>query len=94
MQVRKFHLVPAVAITAVLVLAVTMLLARGLADALLMIAVVTVLAGMYMLRRYARAQAIYRRADHPAASRHREAPPPGPRDRAVQTTVGDREGAA
>jgi hypothetical protein len=94
MQIRKFPLVPAVAITAVLVLAVTMLVARGLVDALLMIAVVAVLAGMYMLRRYARAQGIYRRADDPATSRHREAPPPGLRRHAVRTTVGDREGAA
>jgi hypothetical protein len=94
MQVRKFHLVPAVAITAAVLLAVTLLLARGFADALLMIAAVAVLAGMYMLRRYARAQVIYHRADNPAASRHREAPPPGPRDRAVHTIIGDREGAA
>ena len=94
MQVRKFPLVPAVAITAVLVLAVTLLLARGLADALLMIAVVAVLAGMYTLRHYARAETIYRRADDPAASRRREAPPPDPRDRAAHPTIGDREGAA
>jgi hypothetical protein len=94
MQVRKFHLVPAVAITAVLILAVTLLLARGLADAVLMIAVVAVLAGMYMLRRYARAEVIYHRADGPAAARRREAPPSGPHDRAVRTFVGDREGAA
>jgi hypothetical protein len=94
MQTRKFPLVPAVAITAVLVLALTLLLARGFADALLMIAAVAVLAGMYMLRRYARAQTIYHRTDDPAASRHREAPPPSPHDRAVHTTIGDREGAA
>lgn len=94
MQVRKFHLVPAVATMAVLVLAVTLLLVRGLADALLMIAAVAVLAGMYMLRRYARAETIYHRADDQATPRHREAPPPGPRDRAVHTTIGDREGAA
>lgn len=93
MQVRKFHLVPAVAITAVLVLAVILFLARGLADALLMVAVVAMLAGMYMLRRYARAQVIYHRADDPVVSRHQEAPPPGPRDRTVHTTIGDREGA-
>jgi hypothetical protein len=94
MQTRKFPLVPAVALTAVLVLAVTLLLARGFADALLLTAAVALLAGMYMLRRYARAETIYRRADDAAASRHREAPPPGPRDRAVHTTVGTREGAA
>ena len=86
MQVRKFHLVPAVAVTAVLVLAVTLLLARGLADALVLITVVAMLAGAYMLRRYARAQVLYRRADDPTASR-RDARP-------VPATVGDREGAA
>lgn len=94
MQIRRFPLVPAVAVTAVLVLAVTMLVARGLVDVLSMIAVVVVLAGMYMLRRYARAQVIYRRAEGPATSRHREAPPPGLRQHAARTTVGDREGAA
>jgi hypothetical protein len=67
---------------------------HGFADALLMIAVVALLVGMYRLRRYARAQMIYRRADDPAASRRREAPPPGPRDRASHTTIGDRQGAA
>lgn len=94
MQTRKFPLVPAVAITAVLVLAVTLLLTRGLADALLLTAAVAVLAGMYMLRRYARAETIYHRADDQAMSRHREAPPPGTRDRAVPATIGDREGTA
>jgi hypothetical protein len=94
MQTRKFPLVPAVAITAVLVLAVTLLLARGFADALLLTAAVAVLAAMCMLRRYARAKTIYHRADDQATSRHREAPPSGPRDRAVHTTIGDREGAA
>ncbi|MEU4217414.1 hypothetical protein [Actinoplanes sp. NPDC026623] len=72
----------------------TMLVARGLVDALLMIAVVAVLTGMYLLRRYARAQTIYRRADDPATSRQREAPPPGLRRPAARTTVGGREGAA
>jgi len=94
MQTRKFPLVPAVAITAVLVLAVTLLLARGLADALLLIAVVAVLAGMYTLRRYARAQMIYRRADDATRSPDQEAPPTELRRRALHTTIGDREGAA
>ncbi|MEU8606492.1 hypothetical protein AB0C29_00585 [Actinoplanes sp. NPDC048791] len=94
MQARKFPLVPAVAITAVLILAVTLLLTRGLGDALLMIAAVALLAGMYLLRRYARAQTIYHRAGDPAASGHREAPPPDPHDRGVRTSIGNREGAA
>jgi len=93
MQVRKFPLVPAVAITAAVILAVTLLLARGLVDVLLLVAVVVVLVGMYMLRRYARAQVIYDRADDPAVSRRREASP-GPRERAVRTSVSDKEGVA
>ena len=62
MRVRKSQLALAVAaIAAVLVLAVTLLASHGVIDALLMIVIAAVLAGMYMLRRYARAMLLYRR---------------------------------
>jgi hypothetical protein len=53
------------AIAAVLVLAVTLLATRSVIDALLMIVIVAVLAGMYLLRRYARAVLLYRRRSTP-----------------------------
>ena len=66
MPTRRVRLTPAVAITAVLVLALAMLVSRGLTEALVMIAVVAVLTGMYLLRRYARAELLYRR-DRPGS---------------------------
>jgi Flp pilus assembly protein TadB len=53
------------AIAAVLALAVTLLATRGVIDALLLIAIAAVLAGMYLLRRYARAVMLYRRRSRP-----------------------------
>lgn len=53
------------AIAAVLALAVTLLATRGVIDALLMIVIVAALAGMYLLRRYARAVLLYRRRSTP-----------------------------
>jgi hypothetical protein len=62
MPVRNSRLASGVAaIAAVLALAVTLLVSRGVIDALLMIVIVAVLAGMYMLRRHARAVLLYRR---------------------------------
>jgi hypothetical protein len=55
----------AAAIAAVLALAVTLLATRGVIDVLLMIVIVAVLAGMYLLRRYARAVLLYRRRSTP-----------------------------
>jgi hypothetical protein len=49
-------------IAAVLVVAGTLLVSRGPIDALLLIVVVTGLAGLYTLRRYARARLLYHRA--------------------------------
>jgi hypothetical protein len=61
MRPRKSRLASAVAaIAAVLALAMTLLVSRGVVDALLMIVIVAVLAGTYMLRRYARAVLLYR----------------------------------
>ncbi|MFJ5599954.1 hypothetical protein ACIP95_18715 [Micromonospora parva] len=63
MLLRKSQRALAVAtIAAVLALAVTLLATRGVIDALLMIVVAAVLAGMYLLRRYARAVLLYRRS--------------------------------
>jgi hypothetical protein len=44
----------------VLLLAVTLFRSYGVIDALVMVLVVAVLAGMYRLRRYARAELLYR----------------------------------
>ena len=65
MQVRSSHVIPAVAVTSVLTLAVAVILTRGLLDALLLIALVAVLTGLYMLRRHARAQTLYHRQSGP-----------------------------
>ena len=66
MQLRNSQRASAVAaIAAVLALAVTLLATRGVIDALLMIVIVAVLAGMYLLRRYARAVLLYRRRSTP-----------------------------
>jgi hypothetical protein len=66
MLLRKSQRALAVAaIAAVLALAVTLLATRGVIDALLMIVIVAVLAGMYLLRRYARAVLLYRRRSTP-----------------------------
>ena len=62
MRVRKSQGAWAVvAIAAVLVLAGSLLASRGFVEALGMVVVAAVLAGMYMLRRYARAELLYRR---------------------------------
>jgi membrane protein implicated in regulation of membrane protease activity len=75
MQFRKSHLAPAVAaIAAVLAPAVTLVVGGDPVEALLLFVVVAVLAGMYMLRRYARAELIYRRRPE-RHRRHAEAEP-------------------
>jgi hypothetical protein len=62
MRVRKSQLALAVAANAaVLVLAVTLLASHGVIDALLMIVIAAVPAGMYMLRRSAGAVLLYPR---------------------------------
>jgi hypothetical protein len=53
------------AIAAVLMVAGILLVSRGSVDALLLIVVVTGLAGLYKLRRYARARLLYHRDDEP-----------------------------
>ncbi|MET0417660.1 MAG: hypothetical protein ABW022_16735 [Actinoplanes sp.] len=55
--------IAAAAITAAAVLALAMILyvTVGLAEALVLVAIVAVLSGMYALRRYARAVLVYRR---------------------------------
>jgi hypothetical protein len=64
MRFRKPRLMSMVAVgTAVLVLAMTLLVGRGVIDALVLILIVAALTGMYQLRRYARAELLYRRRD-------------------------------
>lgn len=58
MRFGKSIIVPAVAVIAA---AVALLVSRGVVEALLLIAVVAALTGMYLLRRYARAELLYRR---------------------------------
>jgi hypothetical protein len=69
---------PALAAAAVLALAVALFVRRGVIDVLLMILMVAALVGMYLLRRYARAELLYRRAElrrrRPGGSRPGEAP--------------------
>ena len=64
MQLPRSRFLP---VAAVLVAATILLVSRGVADALLLILVVAVLTGLYMLRRYARAELLYR----PLAERRR-----------------------
>ena len=64
MQARRPY--PALAVTAVaaaLVLTVTRLVGGGAVEALVMTALAAGLAGMYRLRRYARAELLYRRSE-------------------------------
>jgi hypothetical protein len=92
MQVRRPHLTLAVAaIAAVLVLAATLLVSGRVVEALSMIAVVAGLAGMYRLRRYARAELLYRRRPEPLR-RHAEGAP-GNSARAARGAVTNGSGA-
>jgi hypothetical protein len=65
MRVRKSSIAPVIAVAAVLVLALMLLVSRSF-EALMMLAVVAVLTGMYLLRRYARAKLIYRHGVEPS----------------------------
>jgi 4-amino-4-deoxy-L-arabinose transferase-like glycosyltransferase len=66
MRFRKPRLVSMVAAgTTVLVLAVTLLASRRVIDALVLIFIVAALTGMYRLRRYARAELLYRHRTEP-----------------------------
>jgi hypothetical protein len=65
MQNFKSPLARVAAIAAVLLLAGTLLVSRGPVDALLLIVVVTGLAGLYTLRRYARARLLHHRDSEP-----------------------------
>jgi len=83
MRFRKSQLALTVATSAaVLALALTLLVSRGVINTLLIV-VVAVLAGMYMLRGYARAELLYRRR----AEQHRE------RERADSMLTSGREDA-
>jgi hypothetical protein len=59
MRFRKLR--PALAAAAVLALAVTVFVRHGVGETLLMMLVGATLVGMYYLRRYARAELLYRR---------------------------------
>jgi hypothetical protein len=68
MHDRQFPLAPAaIAVAAVLGVAMIMFVTIGLAEALVLLAIVGVLSGMYRLRHYARAKLIYRRAPEPTS---------------------------
>jgi hypothetical protein len=89
MRFRNSRLASGVAvIAAVLALAVALLVSRGVVDALLMIVVVAVLAGLYMLRRHARAVLLYRRP-----TLHRQHPRDVPVSSAPAAGRGDVTGA-
>jgi hypothetical protein len=79
MRFRKPLLVSAVAAsTAVLVLAVTLLVSRGVVEALVLVLVVAALAALYRLRRYAREELVYRRRTQVRAQEPRSEARPGP----------------
>ena len=61
MRFWKPQLALASAAAAVLALAVTLFVRRGVVDVLLMILIGAALVGMYLLRRYARAELLYHR---------------------------------
>jgi hypothetical protein len=89
MQSRKLHLAWGLATAAVLVLA-GILLVRSVVEVLLMILVGAALVGMYLLRRYARAELLYlRHVDTPPASRRE----PEPTRDAVTVDRGDQFGS-
>ena len=65
---RKSTLAPAaIAVGVVLALAVILLVTVGLTEALVLIAVVAVLSGLYALRGYARSRTIYHRSSSESA---------------------------
>jgi hypothetical protein len=69
MQDRKFSVAPVVIVAAaVLGLAELMFVTVGIAETLVLLALVAMLSGMYGLRHYARARLIYRRSPEPAGS--------------------------
>jgi hypothetical protein len=95
MRLRRSTLVSVVAGAAVVVLAVALLASRGPVEALVMIALVAVLTGMYLLRRYARAEVLYRRRPEPDRPRNDEPALAATSAAAVRRgpeTVDDREG--
>lgn len=59
MRSRKLQL--GLAAAAVIALAVTLGVRRGVIDVLLMVGIAAAVAGMYLLRRYARARLVYNR---------------------------------
>ncbi|GIM89862.1 hypothetical protein [Paractinoplanes toevensis] len=66
MRFRNLRVSWALAAGAAVVLsAVTLLVSRGVIEALVFVLVVAALAGMYRLRRYARAELIYRHRAEP-----------------------------
>ncbi|MCA2218853.1 hypothetical protein [Jidongwangia harbinensis] len=72
MRILKSPFALATAVAAVLAVAGILLVRRGAVDALFLIVVVAGLAGMYKLRRYARARLLYRRdraEPHPTGHR-------------------------
>jgi len=61
MRFRMSHIAAAIAVAVVLGLAVVLFIWRSPVDAVLMIFIVSGLAAVYALRRYARAETVYRR---------------------------------
>jgi hypothetical protein len=74
---RFWRLQLAWASVAVLALAVTLFVRRGVLDVLVMILIGGSLVGMYLLRRYARAELLYRRHETPPPAAPLDAEPVG-----------------
>jgi hypothetical protein len=91
MQIWKPQLALGLAAAAVLALAVVLFVRRGVVDVLLMILFGAALAGMYLLRRYARAELVY---THHADTRRRTShPDPEPIRTEAAADRGDRTGS-
>jgi hypothetical protein len=91
MRFWKPQLASGLAAAATLALAVLLFVRRGVVDLLLMILVAAALAGMYLLRRYARAALVYSR--HADTRRRTPRPESEPTDTEAAVDRVDRTGS-
>jgi hypothetical protein len=86
---RSWKLRLVLAAAAVLALAVTVFVRRGVVETLLMILIGSGLVGLYFLRRYARAELLYRRHAERPRRPHRTEPEPVSNAHLVEATRPD-----
>jgi hypothetical protein len=92
MQLWKPQLALGLAAAAVLAMAIVLFARRGVVDVLLMILFGAALVGMYLLRRYARAELVYTR--HADTRRRTSRPDSEPTRTEAAADRGDRTGSA